>query len=89
MNPDGMSKEDDETGAWEKFDFCNVISIKTALVVCVPSGATVVVVVESEGGGVFFLWKPPNAEPPNADPNMPAIEPFELGGAAAGAGSEV
>ena len=24
-----------------------------------------------------------------ADPNMPAIEPFELGGAAAGAGSEV
>lgn len=55
MNPDGISKEEVETGAWEKFDFCNVISIKTALVVCVPSDAVVVVVVvESEGGGVFL-----------------------------------
>jgi hypothetical protein len=86
LNPPGTSKFDEETGAWEKFDLCTVVSIKVALVVCVPSEFVVVVVVSDAGCG-FFLWKPPSAEPPNADPNIPAIEPL-LGEVAAGAGSE-
>jgi len=86
LNPAGTSKFDEETGAWEKFDLCTVVSIKVALVVCVPSEFVVVVGV-SEAGCVFFLWKAPNADPPNADPNIPAIEPL-LGEVAAGAGSE-
>ena len=83
MNPAGTSKFDEETGAWEKFDLCTVVSIKVALVVCVPS-AFVVVVGVSDAGCAFFLWKPPSAEPPNADPNIPAIEPLELGGVCGG-----
>ena len=49
MYPAGTSKFDEETGAWEKFDFCTVVSIRIALVVCVPSAFVVVVVVSDAG----------------------------------------
>jgi hypothetical protein len=87
LNPTGTSKFEEETGAWEKFDLCTVVSIKVVLVVCVPSEFVVVVVV-SDAGCCFFLWKPPSADPPNADPNIPAIELFELAEFWTGAGSE-
>ena len=87
MNPAGTSKLDEETGAWEKFDLCTVVSIKVVLVVCVPSEFVVVVVV-SDAGCAFFLWNAPSADPPNADPNIPVTEPFELAEFGVGAGSE-
>ena len=74
MNPAGTSNADDETGAWEKFDFCIVISIKVVLEVpCVPA-AEESAGAGCEGGGVaFFLWKPPSTELPNALPIAPLM----------------
>src|ERR1700722_1460099 len=80
LYPAGTSKADDGTLDPEKFDFCVVVSIRTALdAVCDPSAAGVVELFVSAGAG-FLRWKPPSAEPPNADPRSPPTEVFELAG---------
>ena len=86
LYPPGTSKADDGTLSREKFDFCVVVSIRTALdAVCDPSAAGVVELVVSAGAG-FLRWKPPSAEPPNADPKSPPTELFELAGGVVAAG---
>jgi hypothetical protein len=52
LYPAGTSKADDGTLPWEKFDFCVVVSINTALeVFCDPSAAGVVELFVSVGAG--------------------------------------
>src|SRR5580658_8466519 len=89
LYPAGTSKLDDGTLSREKFDFCVVVSIRTVLdVVCDPSAAGVVELFVSAGAG-FLRWKPPSAEPPNADPKRPPTEVFELAGVVVVAGADV
>lgn len=88
LYPPGTSKADDGTLSREKFDFCVVVSIRTALeVFCDPSAAGVVELLVSAGAG-FLRWKPPSAEPPNADPKRPPTEVFELAGGVFAAGAD-
>ena len=52
LYPAGTSKLDEATLSREKFDFCVVVSISTALdVFCDPSAAGVVELFESAGAG--------------------------------------